>query len=384
MNKFIIVLPILLLFCGGIISNYNENLSVNIKLLALVLMIFNIFVVNKYNLKIFYLFVVFLSILFINIPISFNILAAMESFLRFLFVPIFLLYGYVFRKRIDLFIKIIIFIALISDIYQILIYIDHFIGSNFFCIRMKDGGYIINSGLFGISNAIINLSALVLTINFNFSRYRIFLIFYFFIFTFLTFSYKTIPFLFLSIFIFMRKNYLMKLFIIFGIIFSTFVMYNYIADMTEILIRKINVYILVGNSARFESYRVMFEFLSKFDFLGEGLGSFGGAASKKYNSPIYEKYDFNWYYTPDLKTTDTYYPHLFVELSWIGGIVYLLMLLLPIIQTKNKKARKLNTFLLFSLLFDSLFSFGLNNMVMLSCTILLFYGVNYKYERSIY
>jgi hypothetical protein len=52
------------------------------------------------------------------------------------------------------------------------------------------------------------------------------------------------------------------------------------------------------------------------------------------------------------------------------------MLFLPVIQAKSKEAKTTIMFLLFALLFDALFLFGLNNMLMLSCTVLLFYGLN--------
>ncbi len=384
LNKFIIVFPLWLLFFAEHIVKYNDTLSAVLKLLVFALMIGNIFMANRYNIKLFSMFILFLSILFINLPMTFNIIAALEELLRFLFAPIFLLYGYIFRKKIDSFIIAIVSIAFMSNIYQIFTYIDYFMGLGLMEARMKDGGYLVNIGLFDTTNAILNLSAFILTMKFNFTKYRNFLLFYFFIFTFLTFSYKTIPFLLLSLFVFIKKQYFIKLFILFSSVFAIVLFYEYLMDMYEVLLTKIDFYILVGNSARFESYRVMFEFLSQFNFLGEGLGSFGGPSSITYNSPIYDKYNFNWFETITLNTTDTYYPHLFVELSWIGGLIFLLMLFLPVIRAKSKEAKSTIMFLLFALLFDALFSFGLNNMLMLSCTVLLFYGLNYKFERLKY
>jgi hypothetical protein len=185
-------------------------------------MIGNIFIANRYNIKLFSIFFLFVSILFINLPMTFNIIAGLEEFLRFLFAPIFLLYGYVFRKKIDLFIITIVSIAFVSNIYQIFTYIDYFMGLGLMEARIKDGGYVANIGLFDVTNAILNLSAFILTLKFNFTKYRKFLLFYFFIFTFLTFSYKTIPFFFLSLFVFIKKQYFVKIFILSSIVLISF------------------------------------------------------------------------------------------------------------------------------------------------------------------
>jgi len=378
--NLIVILPLWLLFLGEHIVRYSESFSSTLKLLVFFLMIGNIFLVGKYNKYIIVLLFLFLTILFINIPKAFNIMAAIEEFLRFLFAPIFLLYGYTFRKKIDMFVNSIVFIAVFSDLFQIFTYFDYFMGIGIVEARVKDIGYIVNVGLFGITNAILNLSAFILTLKFNFTKYRKLLLVFFFIFTFLTFSYKTMLLLFLSLFIFIERR-LVKILTLVLLCLFALISYKYVLDMYKVLLTKIDVYILTGNSARFESYRVMVEFLAQFNFLGEGLGSFGGPSSIKYNSPVYEKYNFNWFYTTNLRTTDTYYPHLFVELSWLGGFIFLLFLFLPIITTKNKEAKKIIIFLLLAILFDSLFSHGLNNMLYLSCTVLLFYGIRYKYER---
>jgi hypothetical protein len=95
-------------------------------------------------------------------------------------------------------------------------------------------------------------------------------------------------------------------------------------DILSTVDSKISYYLTKGDSARYESYRVMFESLGKPNLIGEGLGSFGGPASIYYNSPKYNEYNFNWYALEEkLSTTDTLYPHLFVELGLFGAILYL-------------------------------------------------------------
>jgi hypothetical protein len=379
--SFIIIFPILLLFFAEFIVKFDEVLSSGLKLLTLTLFTVNIFLANKYNFKILALFWLFLVVLLVNTINSFNLNAGLEELLRFIFAPIFLMYGYTFRKKIDLFIILIISMAFLSDLFQIVVYIDYMTGLGLMDAQTKDGGYVINVGLFGIANAILNLSAFILVLKFSNSKYRKFLLIYFFIFTFLTFSYKTIPFLFFSIFAFIKRRFFLKISLIVLFFSISLVGYEYILDIYEVFLKKIDYYILIGNSARFESYRVMVESLSNFNLIGEGLGSFGGPSSIAYDSPLYDKYNFNWFDSRGIMTTDTYYPHLFVELSWAGGFLFLFMLYYPIIKTRNRSARKVNLFLLAALLFDALFSFALNNLLMLSCTVLIMYGIDYKYEK---
>ncbi|MNL24573.1 hypothetical protein D3C87_1460160 [compost metagenome] len=127
-------------------------------------------------------------------------------------------------------------------------------------------------------------------------------------------------------------------------------------DVASVLDDKIAFYITQGNSARSESYRVMFESLLQPNFLGEGLGSFGGPASTRYDSPLYQKYNFNWYGLEEqLATTDTLYPHIFVELGIFGGLLYLLF----IFTYGFRKANPLWIVVATSFALDNLASFSL-------------------------
>lgn len=382
-NKFIIVFPLWILFFAEFIKHFSESTGSFLKVLVWLLMIFIILLKNKINKVYLSIFLLFFSILLVNLPFTFNIKAGIEEFIRFLFMPTVLYYGYIYRKKINLLISTLFFMGLVNESFQLYLYIHEFleIGPHIIDVRIKDGGYILNNGFIGSLNGMFSLVLFALALAFKDIKFRSFFIPFFFISTFLTFSYKAIPFLFLGLFIFNKVSFKYYILIALSTFSGVFYLYNLLIDMYGILIRKIDVYIVVGNSARFESYRVMYEYLSKFKFLGEGLGSFGGPASTSYNSPIYYKYNFNWFYTPNMTTTDTYYPHLFVELGWIGGILFLLLLFLPILKSNNKQAKKLNLFILSAFLFESLFSFGLNNIFELTYTVLLFYGINYKYKR---
>ena len=141
---------------------------------------------------------------------------------------------------------------------------------------------------------------------------------------------------------------------------------------------RITEYVTEGNSARAESYRVMFTELSHFNLFGRGVGSFGGPSSVSYNSPVYKDVNFNWYFTTNLATTDTYYPHLFVEMGLIGGLLYLIVILSPLFFIKWKMDKfKIVFIIYFALFFDSLFSYSLNNIAFLVASLIFIYPIYY-------
>jgi hypothetical protein len=121
---------------------------------------------------------------------------------------------------------------------------------------------------------------------------------------------------------------------------------------------RFNRYVLKPQSARSESYRVVKDYFSDFLLIGKGPGTFGGPISTRNQSALYEKYNFNWFGEQALSTTDTYYPHLIVELGVLFAMLYVVIsLLLPIVLSKNSKT----TFLIIMVIsVNSIFSFALN------------------------
>ncbi|MCB0745679.1 MAG: hypothetical protein KDC67_17380, partial [Ignavibacteriae bacterium] len=135
-----------------------------------------------------------------------------------------------------------------------------------------------------------------------------------------------------------------------------------------------------------ESYRVMFNEIGNFNLFGQGVGVFGGPASTAYNSWYYKMVGFNWYDTKwlNLTTTDTFPPHLFVELGIIGGLLYLLVLITPLFRKKFNKRYLLVLAIYFCLFFDMLFSFSLNNLDYLLFSLVFVYPIlYYKDENSV-
>ena len=142
-------------------------------------------------------------------------------------------------------------------------------------------------------------------------------------------------------------------------------------------------YVLEGNSARGDSYRVMFEEIGRLNLFGRGVGSFGGPSSVTYNSPVYKEVKFNWYTTPELTTTDTYYPHLFVEMGIIGGLFYMLIILSPLIFLRWSYDKfKIVFVIYFALLFDALFAYSINNIAYLIVSLIFIYPIYYYDEKT--
>ncbi|WP_158655209.1 hypothetical protein [Flavivirga eckloniae] len=167
-----------------------------------------------------------------------------------------------------------------------------------------------------------------------------------------------------------------------GFIVAIIAIPNTIVSMGESFSYRIKEYVTEGNSARAESYRVMFSDFSDFNLFGRGVGSFGGPSSVSYNSPVYQEVNFNWYVTTNLATTDTYYPHLFVETGIIGGLLYIFILLSPMLLKWKTDKFKIVFIIYFALFIDSLFSYSLNNIAFLAVSLTFIYPIYYMNDDN--
>jgi hypothetical protein len=63
--------------------------------------------------------------------------------------------------------------------------------------------------------------------------------------------------------------------------------------------------------------------------LGSGFGTFGGYAAFIFDSPVYSKLHFDYYfwYREGKWMTDTFYPHIIAESGYIGFICYILAII---------------------------------------------------------
>jgi hypothetical protein len=117
---------------------------------------------------------------------------------------------------------------------------------------------------------------------------------------------------------------------------------------------------------------------------GRGVGVFGGPASTSYNSTFYKGVGFDWYDTAwlNLTTTDTYLPHLFVELGIIGGLLYLAILITPLFRKRLTEKLMIVLVIYFCLFFDMLFSFSLNNLEYLLFSLVFVYPILAYQQRQ--
>ncbi|MEM7818239.1 MAG: O-antigen ligase family protein [Candidatus Aenigmatarchaeota archaeon] len=116
-----------------------------------------------------------------------------------------------------------------------------------------------------------------------------------------------------------------------------------------------------------------FEIWKDSPFLGLGPGMYGGVVSVKFNSPIYERYNFSkqWYNfgLARFHSLDMFWPQILVECGLIGAILFLLFLYVLYKLARNKAINTNNKFVKhFSLglsvvpivIFFYLFGSGLN------------------------
>jgi len=258
--------------------------------------------------------------------------AGIEEFLRFL-SPVLITIGlFAYRDNVSPVLKTFFFIVFSNDLYQAWAYLAGITGLPMLLpVRLDSGLFIRAQGWMGFFSefSFINFCAFVFCRRYRPTKLSRHASWIFVSFTLLGFSFKILPALALYPLTTRKLRWQSWLCIAAGsAALMAILASGYLDTITGLVVQKIGFYVLDGNSARAESYRVMTESLVKWNFLGEGLGSFGGPASVKYGSPLYSMYHFNWYgLGAVLKTTDTFYPHLFVELGLFGGVIWLWIVL---------------------------------------------------------
>ncbi|WP_417792223.1 hypothetical protein [Stutzerimonas xanthomarina] len=293
---------------------------------------------------------------------SHNANAATEEFVRFLFPLIILLSIYQFRGSLDRLLFFFIIIVISNNIYQLYAYIAYFTGLPTFQGFRLEAGYIIRAqgwvGFFSFFG-FMNFCAFILVHHTSLiKKQKRILECSFLIFIVLSTSFKAFVALGVWIALTSKSKSAVK-YILLSLIACIIVAVSQprlVYDFASVLDNKFAFYLTEGNSARSESYRVMLESLTKPNFFGEGLGTFGGPASTKYYSPLYSEYNFDWYGLEGrLATTDTLYPHIFVELGLIGGLAYLIFIFLY-----GQKNKSLPWFIVvIAFLIDNYASFGM-------------------------
>ncbi|ASO04886.1 O-antigen ligase family protein [Arenibacter algicola] len=391
----LVLLPFILVFISEIISFRNQHVGSIFKLAAICYMLLYSLFHLKFEKKLIISIAVFLPIFFFHIIISFNINAAIEEAIRYFFPIIVLMYGFTIRKYYLLIIYFIIGYGLINNCYQLIVYINWLrdVPVQWFYLKVVNSDIYYYNSTMGVIRAVgllgffavygfLNLISFFLTRNFYHGKYKNTLLTIFAFGVLSSLSFKAIGvFLFLLL---LLSNQKIKLLIgiLFLVVFSIVLFPQKSLDFSNQLTLRIKTYITEGNSARAESYKVMFNDMADFRLMGRGIGSFGGASSTHYDSPVYDEVNFNWYKTPYLATTDTYFPHVFVEMGILGGLLYFLVIMSPIMKRYYSKNVLLMLFTIYvSLFFDSLFSFALNNLAYLMLSLIFIYPI-LEYDRK--
>ncbi|MEM9479669.1 MAG: hypothetical protein AAGA58_08460 [Verrucomicrobiota bacterium] len=82
----------------------------------------------------------------------------------------------------------------------------------------------------------------------------------------------------------------------------------------------------VADTVRVQAYKLMGDILEEKPFFGEGPGRFGGFVSISSDSPVLRSRVFD-FLNQELSSLDAYWPHIFGELGYVGGGVFVLMLI---------------------------------------------------------
>jgi|TARA_B110000091_G_C13818426_1_gene479192 hypothetical protein len=393
--SILILLPFVLVYIGSILTAFNKELSTVLKISAFLYMLSYVIIHQKFNRNLLFSTLLFLPLLLYGILISFNIKAGLTDGIRYLFPIIILFYSYSIKKHFKVLLAFIIVFVIINFITQLFnYYYWHQGGIQWFYYTTSDGmrwvnktagilrstGTVVFFGFFGF----FNLIAFFIINKFYSGRYKNILLGITLFGLLGSLSFKAFgAFLIVLAIYYYKKVYKIAGYLLLLLIGVYFAYPTKMNLLVENLILRIQLYITKGNSARSESYRVMLNEFGNFNIFGRGVGAFGGPASTKYDSPFYSEVNFNWYDTAwlNLPTTDTYPPHLFVELGIVGGMVYFLVLITPILKTKINKKMMLVLAIYFCLFFDMLFSFSLNNLEYLLFSLVFVYPIlNYEEE----
>ncbi|WP_172966828.1 O-antigen ligase family protein [Patiriisocius marinistellae] len=388
-------MPFLLIFAGGAFMNTNKDIGTIIKFSGFGYMIFYAIIHLKFNKNLITATSIFIPFLLYGIIISFNIKAGISDGLRYLFPLIILFYSYSIKKQFPILLKFVVFFVILNFVVQLVNYANWIRGVEQWFYYKRDGytsfsqvagilrgtGVVVFFGFYGF----LNLISYIIISKYYKGKYKM-LILSFAVFGILaSISYKTVGTFLIILFIYHYKHFvklLSGLLILALIIFISFAEEGLF--FLENFMLRIKLYITGSRTARSESYRVMLEEIKSFNFFGEGVGTFGGPGSIKYNSPYYFEKSYKWYDAEwlNLITTDTYYPHPIVELGIIGGLVYLTSLCIPLLQKKISSRLAILALIYFAIFFDSLFSFSLNNPEFLMYSIVFAYPILHYYEKK--
>ncbi|WGS53976.1 hypothetical protein LFL96_23345 [Paraburkholderia sp. D15] len=361
----------------------EDERSQHVKIVAFVLLLLALWIRPRFH-RLIVLAAPLLFVLWIDLMRAFNADAGMEEFVRFLFPVVITLALFAYRDRIDAVLKVFFAIVLSNDLFQCYFYLAYLSGLPLLLpIRIDSGLFLRAQGWMGFFSefSFINFCAFVLCRQYRPTSQSRRAAWFFLLFALLGFSFKM--FATLACYPLMAKKMSPRVWLAAAAATCAglwVVTSGYVDSLLNVAAAKISFYIVAGNSARAESYRVMIESLGKGNLLGEGLGAFGGPASVKYGSPLYALYHFNWYGLGSvLKTTDTFYPHLFVELGLLGALVWLGFVLR---YGQGRRPGATWWFVVLAFCFDNAFSMALVSPSYVFSALLAMYALSSRSELS--
>lgn len=393
-KNFLILLPFILVFGGTIFQNTSYSvITSSSKILAFIYMLGYVFFSQKFNSNLLFLTILFMpfwTYALFNNPYSQQ--AAYSDGIRYLFPIATLFYSFSIRRHLPLLMKFVVLFIVLNFVVQLFNYFFWIMGAQdqWFYYTMRGGirwanktagiiratGTVVFFSLFGF----INLISFFLIHKFYHKKYKTFLLLISLAGLLLSFSYKGIgAFAVVLTFYYYKKLLKIAGYILVGMLLVYITIPNKINHFASDITQRISLYITEGNSARSESYRAMFNEIKDGNWFGKGAGVFGGPASTEYKSPYYKEINFKWYDTGwmQLKTTDTYPPHVFIELGIIGGFIYFLVLFSPLYKIRISNNYKLVLVIYFCLMSDMMVSFSLNNLEYLFFSLIFVYPILY-------
>lgn len=374
--SFFVMIPFLLVYAGTVFQTTHQEITTISKILSFLYMLCYVGLQRRLPRLLFYITLVFIPLLIYGIFNSWLLKAGISDGIRYLFPIAVLFYSYAIREYFPLLLNFVILFVLLNFLVQIVNYINWVRGVDQWFYYTTSTGYRYFNATAGIIRAtgtvvffgflgFLNMIAFFLIKFYYKGKFKTILLGICLFMLLASFSYKAFgPFLVILL-AYYYKN-LLKF--VLGLVAAGIVLFLALPDRVmaffDNLILRIQLYITQGNSARSESYRVMWSEIFGGNWFGRGVGTFGGPASIEYNSWFYNLVGFDWYDAKwlQLTTTDTYPPHVFVELGIIGGIVYFILLMIPLFQKYITKSFLVVLAIYICLFFDMLFSFSLNNL----------------------
>lgn len=394
--QILVLFPFLLIYGGTVFQNTIPIITTISKTAAFVYMILYVILKGKVKANLFYSTLLFIPILIYGIFNAWNFKAGFSDGIRYLFPIAVLFYSYAIRAHFKLLLKFVIFFITLNFLVQIVNYVNWLRGIQQWFYYTTEDGYVhynMTSGViratgtvvfFGFLGFLSMISFFLIKFYYR-GKYKWVLLSMSLFLLFASFSYKAFgPFLIILLAYYYKDIYKFVLGLAAGILGAYLIIPEHVNVFFQNLILRIKLYITQGNSARSESYRVMWDEILSGNWFGRGAGVFGGPASTAYDSWYYKMVAFNWFDAKwlGLTTTDTYLPHLFVELGIIGGLVYLMILIMPLIRQKITKGFLVALAIYLCLFFDMLFSFSLNNLDYLMYSLAFIYPVLYYIEGN--